>query len=76
MNAIIEDVYEKNNYPGRDRLIKLVKKDNPGITTGSIKRWYDNQLDVQLLHKQQKQGKTGHITPIVENEILNIDIFD
>ena len=76
MNAIIEDVYEKNNYPGRDRLIKLVKKDNPGITAGSIKRWYDNQLDVQLLHKQQKQGKTGHITAFVKNEIWNIAIFD
>jgi len=28
-DAIISDIHEKNNFPGRDALIKLVKKDNP-----------------------------------------------
>ena len=75
-DAIIADTYEKNNFPGRDALIKLVQKDNPGITSGYIKKWYDNQLEIQLLHKQQKQDDAGHITAFVGNEMWNVDIFD
>ena len=75
-DAIISDIYEKNNFPGRDVLIKLVKKDNPGIKSSYIKKWYDNQLEIQLLHKQQKQDDSGHITAFQPNEMWNIDIFD
>ena len=57
-------------------LIKLVKKDHPGIKSTYIKKWYANQLEIQLLHQQQKQDDSGHITAFQPNEMWNIDIFD
>ena len=75
-DAIISDIYEKNNFPGVNVLTKLVKKDHPAIKSSYIKKWYDNQLEIQLLHKQQKQDDSGHITAFQENEMWNIDIFD
>lgn len=60
-NAIIDKIYEDNNYPGLTKLIQLVKKDNPSITKSEIEKWYNGQLEIQLLHQKQKADASGHI---------------
>ena len=47
MDSLIESVYEKSNFPGVDTLAKLVQKQNPGISKLHIKKWYNNQLEIQ-----------------------------
>jgi transposase InsO family protein len=75
-NALIDRIYEANNYPGLSKLVTLVKKVNPSITPKQIKQWFDVQLEIQLLHKQEKKEASGHIVADVKNEIWCLDIFD
>jgi hypothetical protein len=76
MDEIISSIYEDANFPGLDTLFKLVQKQHPNITKSYIKKWYNNQLEVQLLHKQQTTKPTGHIVAFYLNEMWSIDIFD
>jgi len=71
-NALIDRIYEANNYPGLSKLVTLVKKVNPSITPKQIKQWFDVQLEIQLLHKQEKKEASGHIVADVKNEINQI----
>ena len=75
-NLVIDRIYETNNYPGLSKLTSLVKKEQPSITSKQIKQWYDAHLDVQLLHKTQKEKPTGHIVADVKNELWCLDIYD
>ena len=77
MDASIEGIYVKANFPGADTLIKLVQKQFPNITKSYIKKWYNSQLEVQLLHKRQTNKATkGHVVAFENNEMWNIDIYD
>jgi hypothetical protein len=59
-----------------ETLSKIVQKQHPIITKSYIKKWYLNQLEIQLLHNQQRTKASGHIVAFSENEMWNIDIFD
>ena len=37
---------------------------------------YWNQLEIQLLHNQQRAKASGHIVAFSGNDMWNIDIFD
>ena len=64
--ALIDRIYENNNYPGYTNLIKLVQKEHPNITKTQIKKWHDAQLEVQLLHAQHKK-KASIFSKLQEN---------
>ena len=68
--------FESANFPGLDTLYKLVQKQNPNITKSYIKKWYNNQLEIQLLHNQQRTKPSGHVVAFLINETWNIEIFD
>ena len=69
-NLVIDRIYETNNYPGLSKLSSLVKKEQPSITSKQIKQWFDAQLELQLLHKTQKEQPTGHIVADVKKRNL------
>lgn len=73
---LIKNVYENNNYPSYDRLVKLVKQQDKTITRDLIKKWIESQTEIQLLRIQAKEKPAGHITVDYLNEVWNIDIFD
>ena len=76
-NLLIDKIYSDNNYPGLSKLISLVQKNEPSISKQKIKKWYDSQLEIQLLHDKQKTNpSSGHITALLEDELWTIDIFD
>ena len=66
MEELIKDVYEHNFYPGKNRLFKLVKKEDEDITKAEIVAFLDKQLEYQLTKVQNLQkhqpfyfGNTG-----------------
>ena len=75
-SLVIDKMFETNNHPGLTKLTSLVKKEQPSITSKQIKQWFDAQLEVQLLHKNQKAQPTGHIVADVKNELWCLDIYD
>ena len=40
-NNIIDEIYNENNFPGLEKLFKLVKSDHPKITKNEIKEFID-----------------------------------
>ena len=76
MDELIASIYESANFPGVDKLIKIVQQQQNNISKSYITKWYNNQLEVQLLHAQHKSKSSGHIVAFSENEMWNIDIFD
>jgi len=77
-NTIIDEIYNDNNFPGLEKLYKLVKSDHPKITKNEVKDFLDNQIGEQLLKttKKKSRKKLGTITANYENELWNLDIFD
>lgn len=75
---IIEKIYENNNYPGLEKLYKLVKERIPKVTKLEVKEFLDNELGEQLLKttKKKPKKKLGTITANYENELWQLDIFD
>lgn len=54
---IIEKIYENNNYPGLEKLYKLVKERIPKVTKLEVKEFLDNELGEQLLKTTKKKPK-------------------
>jgi len=78
-NEIIASVYEEENYPGLERLYKIIHKTHLDIKKIDVKNFLEQQLEYQLLkskHKKTKKNKLGHLVAIEENEIWQIDIYD
>ena len=76
MDEIISSIFESANCPRLDTLLKIVQKQHPNITKSYIKKLYLNQLEIQLLHNQQRTKASGHIVAFSESEMWNIDLFD
>jgi hypothetical protein len=71
-NEIIASVYEEENYPGLERLYKIIHKTHLDIKKIDVKNFLEQQLEYQLLkskHKKTKKNKLGHLVSIEENEI-------
>ncbi len=76
MEELIKDVYDHNFYPGKNRLYKLVKKEDENITKAEIIEFLDKQLEYQLTKVQNLKGGTGHITALNVDELWRMDVFD
>jgi putative transposase len=72
---IISDLYVKNNFPGLEKLLLLVKRDNNKITRKEIKEFLESQYNYQLLKVQNTSKKLGHIVSLFPNELWQMDIF-
>ena len=38
-NNIVDEIYNDNNFPGLEKLYKLVKSDHPNITKNEVKNF-------------------------------------
>ena len=76
MDEFKSHIYESANFPGLDTLTKKVQIQHPKNTKSYIEKWYLNQLEIQLLHNQQRTKASGHVVAFSENEMWNIDIYD
>ena len=74
--AIIKQVQKENNYPGLDKLMKLVKIANPEITNADIKKFMSSDVGTQLTKVQHQKQSGGHITATKPMEFWQFDIFD
>ena len=76
----IGEVQVDNNYPGLERLVKLVDQKYPEATRQDVKRFLANDVITQQTKvQQQPRNKTdvegGHITAFKPNELWNVDIY-
>ena len=67
-DAKIEELYADNNYPGLEKLTKLVRAKYPDITREEVKRFYDKEVAAQLLKVTKKRKAEGHIVAFNVNE--------
>ena len=58
---IIEFIYRTNFFPGKIKLIKLVKKAKSDIPEKEIIYYYDNEITTELTKKQDKKPEQGHM---------------
>jgi transposase InsO family protein len=72
----IKLVQRINNYPGVDKLTKLVKKAAPEITKAQVKHFLMHDTTTQLMKIQPKRKAEGHIVAFSANECWQMDIFD
>ncbi len=48
-------------FPGKTKLISIVRKSNPEITKDQIIKYYDEDITHQLTKPQAQTKPTGHI---------------
>ena len=68
--------YKLNYFPGKTKLISIVRKSNPEITKEEINKYYDEDITNQLTKPQTQTKPTGHIVAYHLNELWEMDIFD
>jgi len=73
---IIKQVQRENNFPGLEKLIKLVQISNPEISRSKIKTFLSKDLGTQLTQVQQQKHTEGHIVATKPDELWQFDIFD
>lgn len=72
----IKEVQKANNYPGLEKLLKLVeRKYKYAITRREVKEFLEKDIPTQLYATQQKVNSKGHIVAFVKDELWQIDIF-
>ena len=72
----IKEVQKANNYPGLEKLLKLVeRKYKFAITRREVKEFLAKDLPTQLYATQQKVKSKGHIVAFVKDELWQIDMF-
>ena len=72
----IKEVQKANNYPGLEKLLKLVeRKYKFAITRREVKEFLAKDLPTQLYSTQQKVKSKGHVVAFVKDELWQIDIF-
>ena len=76
MNKIIDEYFEKYNYPNASRLYKLLKDDNVSVTKKDVDTYLLSLEEIQITKEvKKKPKKNGHITAMFANQIWQIDIF-
>ena len=64
----IKEVQKENNYPGLERLLKLVeRKYKYAITRKEVKDFLAKDIPTQLYATQQKVSSKGHIVAYVKD---------
>ena len=72
----IKEVQQNNNYPGLEKLIRLVRAKYKGaISRNDVKQFLAKDLPTQLYATQQKIRSKGHIVAFVKDEMWQMDIF-
>ena len=75
-NITINKYYVKNNYPGLEKLYKILERKKPGeYKKKDIKNFLDAQETTQLTKAQNKTSAQGHIISFEPNEIWQLDIY-
>ena len=74
----IAEVWRNNNYPGAERLTKLVKEKHPNKYIGKhqIIKFLSEQTASQTFKEKRKSKPKGHIVANLVNERWQMDIFD
>ena len=74
----IAEVWRNNNYPGVDRLTKLVKEKHPTkyIRKAQVVQFLTEQTASQTFKEKRKSKPNGHIVANLVNELWQMDIFD
>ena len=74
----IAEVWRNNNYPGAERLTKLVKEKHPNKYIGKhqIIKFLSEQTASQTFKEKRKSKPKGHIVANIVNELWQMDIFD
>ena len=74
----IAEVWRNNNYPGAERLTKLVKEKHPSKYIGKhqIIKFLSEQTASQTFKEKRKSKPKGHIVANIVNELWQMDIFD
>jgi hypothetical protein len=76
MDELIEKYYNEYNFPGVDKLYKLLKEDGHSIKKKDIESFLNKQEEVQIFKETKKvKSKLGHITSLQPNTIWQVDIF-
>lgn len=77
MEQIIEEYYEKYNFPSIEKLFKILKDDGFNIKKNEIKEYLSQQTEQeQLKIKKPKKKKQGHIIALTYKENAQMDIYD
>jgi hypothetical protein len=71
----IINTYKKFNFVGKQKLYKLLQKNNVNVTMKDIDRVIDN-IESYQLHKKQKPKIESHMVAFFINQIQLIDILD
>ena len=72
----IKEAQKENNYPGLEKLLKLVeRKYKYAITRREVKEFLTKDIPTQLYATQRKVNSKGHIVAFVKDELWQIDIF-
>jgi IS30 family transposase len=74
---IVQEYYENYNFPGSEKLYRLLKKDGHNFKKKDIDDFLAKQKEHEMLKvKQVKKKQTGHITAFTYKENAQMDIFD
>ena len=77
MNEIIDDFYEKLNYPSLEKLFKAISLKHKDIKKHDVKLFLDSQNETQVLKVETKhKSKGGHIVALFPNESWQVDYFE
>jgi hypothetical protein len=76
IEEIIKQVQKENNYPGLEKLTKLVQISNPQIPRSKLKAFLEKDIGTQLTQTQQQKHTDGHIVATKPMEFWQFDIFD
>ena len=74
--TIIKEMQRNNNYPGPEKLMKLMAISNPEISRAEIKTFLSKDVGTQLTKVQHQKHTDGHITATQPYEFWQFDIFD
>ena len=74
MNEIIDDFYEKLNYPSLEKLFKAISAKHKDIKKNDVKLFLDSQNETQVLKVETKtKGIGGHCAHLVVYNISRIE---
>ena len=74
---IVQEYYENYNFPGSEKLYRLLKKDGHNFKKKDIEDFLLKQKEHEMLKvKQVKKKQIGHITAFTFKENGQMDIFD
>ena len=75
INDAINEINTNYNYPGLNKLIKLVQSKYK-FSKDDIIQNVQNNINSQLVAPKLSDKSQGHITSLAPNELMHMDLFD